>query len=291
MHTSLLSCIATAILFASAASNSAAKVEVTCDNKLERVSRGCTIHLTGEIEKGDSLSLRKVIQKPLQKGWHYGRLYLESPGGDVQEAVRVAEVVREAMLSTTTTYWLPESVDSKRPSYVKIQHGACVSACFLIWIAGTERFSMSAVVSQKPVGIGLHRPYFSPAAYQNSPSSIAAAQQNLMSVVREYMRREQVPEEFIDKMLERSSREVYWLQESGDPFALNGKSAWFEEMMIARCDFDPVYDRVSQNQESYSVSINNPNGNEAMTKYFKWRKIYNACEYRIKSEAQQNMRK
>lgn len=254
---------------------------VMCDSKIERSSKGCGIKLTGKIEYGDSERLRNIISKPLTPSWFYKTLILDSPGGDVQEAIKLASVVREAMLETTTV----RNSDSAPPKGQSWKW-SCVSACFLIWVAGTERFSMQG----KSFGIGLHRPFFSDEAYRNNPAEIANAQQSVTIAIRDYLRREEIPERFIEKMLERSSREIYWLYESGDEFALNGRAAWFEEMMISRCAYDPAYDKnmgkaVAQMLEngkspSQILSVKEVNA------YFDWRRKFNSCSYQIRIRSQ-----
>ena len=276
---------------------------VDCDGKMERASRGCTIKLTGKIERGDAARLRQVIGKPLNGGWYYGKLLLDSPGGDVQEALLLAGVVRDAMLATSTSSSSPEQskfVDEKG-RIIRLgdrDQFPCASSCFLVWVAGTERFSGTGRDPKYgPYGIGLHRPYFPPEAYANSPSQVAEAQQSMTVAVRDYLRREQVPELFIEKMMDRSSREVYWVDESGDRFAMTGTAGWFEEMMIARCGFDPVYDQKSQEAEvryqeagaaTLTIVPGYPPGHDA---WIAWRQKYNACEYSIRRVAQAAMRR
>jgi hypothetical protein len=259
---------------------------------MERSRNGCTIKLSGKIEAGDAARLRAVIREPLYGDWLYSTLLLDSPGGDVPEALRLAQIVREAMLQTSTR--IPDAATRKngRAATQARTNWACVSACFLIWVAGTERESYSVLSkTEGEVGIGLHRPYFSPGVYADSPAKVAEMQQGVTSAIRDYLRREQVPERFIDKMLESSSREIYWLRESGDPFALNGRAAWFEEMMIARCAFDPAYEReVDQYTASIYQRNKRPADDPKYQAYLEWRRSYNSCEYQARRQAQANIR-
>lgn len=271
----------------------AATFTVSCNSKMEQATQGCTIKLTGKIEGGDSARLRAAIRGPTPAGFHYNTLLLDSPGGDVGEALRIASVVREAMLETTTMS--VSHIDTRaliRGDKLPRMHWPCVSACFLIWVAGAERTSFSNVDPEHgPVGIGLHRPYLAPAAYNNPASQVAEMQQQAAAAIREYLRREQIPESFIEKMLDRSSREIYWLHESGDEWALNGRAAWFEEMMIARCGYDPVYDRQG---EQHGVQLaqkrKDPLTDAAYRRYLSWRQAFNRCKYEARRSAQQAMR-
>lgn len=272
----------------------AATFSVTCNSKVEQARQGCIIKLTGKIEVGDSTRLRALFREPTPAGFHYNTLLLDSPGGDVAEALRIASVVREAMLETTTMRSVGDIDTRALRSGDKLprMHWPCVSACFLVWVAGAERTSLSTVDPEHgPVGIGLHRPYFAPAAYNNPASQVAEMQQQAAAAMREYLRREQIPESFIEKMLDRSSREIYWLHESGDEWALNGRAAWFEEMMIARCGYDPIYDRRG---EQLGVQLlekrKDPLTDEAYQRWLAWRQAFNRCQAEARRSAQQTMR-
>lgn len=260
----------------------------TCEGQLAHRQQACTIKMTGRIESGDATALRNALRASPPSGWFIGTLLLDSPGGDVREALEVARIVRDALLATSNVDQDSDvSVAGARSFY------ACISACALIWFAGVDRDGYGGQnKTNGRFGIGLHRPYFVSDSYRQSPSVVADAQQNMTAQVREFLRREQVPEEFIQRMLERSSREIYWLDESGDRAALIGRAPWFEEMMIARCKFDPAYDREG---EAAAVNVVTSKGQSVVTPeykaYISWRRAYNSCEYRSRRNAQAEMRK
>jgi hypothetical protein len=201
--------------------------------------------------------------------------------------MQLAGVVREAMLGTTT-YRLTEGTDGQ----VHVAAKACVSACFLVWVAGTERRSSTGTSREDGrFGIGLHRPFFPKGAYNAKPAKIAEAQQAMTTAVREYLRREQVPEEYVAAMLDRSSREIYWLNEGEDSNALDGRAAWFEEMMISQCAFDPVYDREAIAAGARIIDAGRSVMDDpGFQTHAAWRRKYNTCEYRTRIEAQSAMR-
>ena len=258
-----------------------------CEGNLARLSQACTVKLTGKIERGDAAALRKVLREGLKGDWFYGTLLLDSLGGEVKEALLVASVVREALLATST-------VDMEADPTVRGARNfwPCVSACALIWFAGVDRNSYAGQnKTDGCFGIGLHRPYFSADTYSKSPALVAEAQQEMTMQVREFLRREQVPEQFIQRMLDRSSREVYWLDESGDASALTGRAPWFEEMMIARCGFDPAYDRESEATIVRGLSNEKRETSPESESYRSWRRNYNGCEYQTRRSAQAHMRR
>lgn len=266
----------------------AATFNISCGADIEIASSSCSIHLSGALERGDNEKLRAILSSRLNPGLSYLTLSLDSPGGSVEEAMAIASSVRQGILKTTTTKFNRRNYGDRR-----IEQLRCVSACFLIWVAGAERFAYTATAKGGDWhGIGLHRPYFESNTYQQSPQAVADAQKKITREVREYLINEQVPLAYIQQMLQRSSREIYWLTENGDGFLLNGRAPWFEEMMIARCGFDPVYDRDS---EKFIVR-QSPNGQSAnvraaIEKYFQWRQNYNVCEYSIRRAAQHSFQR
>jgi hypothetical protein len=61
--------------------------------------------------------------------------------------------------------------------------------------------------SQSRFGLGLHRPYFTAVTYQNSdPATIARKQQDVTEALRQYLRREAIPDQLVEEMIRRSSR-------------------------------------------------------------------------------------
>src|SRR4029434_2051710 len=73
----------------------------------------------------------------------------------------------------------------------------CASACFLIWSAGVERSGNS---------LGLHRPTTTSTALTDMPPNQASAQ--LLLDVAAYLKEMEVPEHFIQLMVNTNSTEV-----------------------------------------------------------------------------------
>ena len=236
-------------LFFSLGSLMAADFSVLCNLDLEK-NAGCTIKLTGAISKGDAKKLTKVLARPVPAIGIYRTLLLDSPGGDVEEALQVAELVRRALLETST-FRVPLGGEDE----TQLGFYPCASACFLVWAAGTLReHSTSAegpVVRDgkrlrgQPAGLGLHRPYFGTDDYKTSDiSKLARKQQEVTALVREYLKREAIPEALIEEMMRRSSRDILWL-ENGTVRSreIPEIAPWFEELLIARCGHDPILEK------------------------------------------------
>lgn len=262
-----------------------ASISYSCNLEVERLIRGCSIVLSGPIEKGDASRFKDILKRPLPEGWRYNDLILDSMGGEVDEAIAIAKMVKEAVLKTTTMDARWKLKDIKPTTRLFFP---CVSACFLVWVAGAERFSYQTVEKGEKVGLGLHRPFFSSSTYRDSPSVVADKQARLMLEVRSYLKGEQISDSLIDKMMHRSSKEIYWLDENVDG-DLSGIAPWFEELLISRCDYDPAYRR---EQESEIVKrLNDKSARPASeAKFIKWMQAVNYCKYEIIRSAQSVLR-
>jgi len=186
------------------------------------------IHLTGSIELGDSERFRQLVNQDLDSV--YISVHLDSPGGDIQEALRVSEMIRELGLSTTV---LPD--------------GICASACFFIWLSGEPKTASSLAKSRYFGRVGLHRPYFS---NPGNDMKSQRAQEHLQRTVREFLNLRSVPGRLIDMMMSRASNEIYWLHQR-DLDELGEYSHGTEELLIARCRYDKnLVDKVALFDES-----------------------------------------
>jgi hypothetical protein len=126
-------------------------------------------YLRGNIEKGDFKKVRGFYQKN-QKILNV--LQLDSPGGDVAEALLIGKLLRRDLITAQA----PErSVSSIYPSGELRYLGAeenllckgseciCASACALIWFGGVERRG----------AVGLHRPRIDDPAFKALPPAEA----------------------------------------------------------------------------------------------------------------------
>ena len=94
----------------------------------------CVIALQGTITTDTSYKFDDAVARSAKLGCGKSWLLLESPGGTIDDGIRVAREVRFQGLRTIT-------------------RDACASACSLIFVAGTER-----VLIGSRARIGLHQP-------------------------------------------------------------------------------------------------------------------------------------
>jgi hypothetical protein len=191
-----------------------------------------SISLQGEIVVGDAERLvlalverHKQHRKPFPVS-----LYLDSNGGSVREALRIAEIVRAVGLVVV--------VQSE-------QKAVCLSSCFLIYVSAIERFAAGIEESRlrtekAELGpIGIHRPYLDDIG---GGHTAARRQEEVMLVMRDYLTRLAVPSGLIDKMMTSPSNDVYWLS-STEIQSLGRFPPGVEEQLIAKCGYNAKADR------------------------------------------------
>lgn len=172
---------------------------------------------SGEITAGDSQRLAKYIASNID--W-IESINLNSAGGDLDEAIKMGEIIRMARIDTMV-----------QPGKI------CASACFFIWINGADRVMFHTPPPNKITGvinpskIGLHRPYLR--KISNTEQSIAA-QGSAMRMADKYLSERQVPRYLIDLMMSRGSNDIYWLTPE-DSANLGGTPPDLEELYISHC--------------------------------------------------------
>ncbi len=179
--------------------------------------------LTGSINAGDAERLVRTLLEPLaERPLLVSQVILNSPGGNLAEALRLASLVRGLHLATRIR-----------------DGGACSSACFFVFLAGDQHLvAEHSVGSSRPGRIGLHRPYLAGSALkQGDPTRGMERQQSEMDKVTDYLRRESVPLRLIDEMMTHPSNDIYWMS-NDDLWQLGEYHPGLEEVLIARCGYD-----------------------------------------------------
>lgn len=139
------------------------------------------ITLSGEIAEGDSETLRGLIKSANDSGRRVSGLRLNSPGGNLAEGVKLADIVRYAKTSTV------------------VGNGArCASACFIVFAAGSAKYASHTA------WVGVHG-----ASDKSGEETTAsgAATVSMARVVKELG----VPSSIIGKMVVTPPDEIVWL--------------------------------------------------------------------------------
>lgn len=174
--------------------------------------KGRNYKIEGEITAGDYQKFLKLVSQ--KRGI---RLNLNSKGGSLTEAIKIAELTNRLSLWT----------------YVG-KGDLCASACFFIWMNGEYRTANKFQTTGIQMNIGLHRPYLS---NPNADVSSTDTQQNVQRKTVVYLEERLVSRRLIDLMMSRASNEIYWITEA-DYHELGEYPPHIEELVISKCKYD-----------------------------------------------------
>ena len=183
-------------------------------NGLAKITR-----ISGEIQVGDYekfvrfLNVNSPVIGVPDSFLGMARIQLESNGGNVLEAMKIATKLKTLM------------------PLINVE-GNCVSSCLLLWMSGSQRF---VGLQQNNGRIGIHRPTL-PAEELRKLSNQKAESlyKDMNSRFKEFVLEQGLPLSIYEKLIATSSLEVYWLNES--ELKLIGSSPpYFVEKIFASC--------------------------------------------------------
>ena len=184
------------------------------------------VRVSGSIVSGDAerVAAKLVAIQPLSRENYLlpYMLTIDSPGGDIDEALQLAALVRATHMNVVVP-----------------KRGVCASACFFIYLAGQRRSASGADeirtegVARSLGAVGVHRPYYQRNA--GGPEA-AAKQEQLMSAVISILKSERVPQTLVDDMMASPSSELHWL-DARDLRMLGRYRAGVEEELIRNCSY------------------------------------------------------
>jgi hypothetical protein len=158
---------------------------------------GSAIRITGRIEPGDAQKLQDLLATPKGSGAfaRSGTFLLDSKGGGVSEALKIAHIVERGFGTTVV------------PSGAQ-----CYSACFLVYAAGSYRIAGQAAA------LGVHQLAMAKGPAQD-PADLAALDR-VSAVVDAYLKSRGVPPQVIDKMKRTPPHDMFmfgnrWLLDQG----------------------------------------------------------------------------
>lgn len=178
---------------------SAATFEVVSGSSI-----GCSLKITGLIEQGDAVRLKKFLGEELQPD---GRVCFDSPGGSFVEGLRLAEEMRGGT-----------GVD---------EGDLCESACFLAFMAGAfyrmeDRTPVTDRVMHPYARVGFHSPSLSIQSGQYTDAEVSKAYALALLSIAELVRfRESRPtyvfrDMLLDEMLRVSPDTMRLIETVGD---------------------------------------------------------------------------
>lgn len=185
--------------------------------------------LSGEFVAGDYERVRNALRdrgEPI-----YGVKLFASPGGNLNEAMKIGELVRRLRVSTSIAIRLPNGVDLPPMILKSDEQAICASACVYVWLSGVVRLGAWQLV--------IHRPYFD-AAYFGSLSSEEAETKyvELESRAYDFLRKMGAPEQLIVMMRKVSSSDGQILDQDYVAGELSNTSPSFDEWLTSRCGAD-----------------------------------------------------
>lgn len=191
---------------------SARAAEIKLFHPFKGVTWKGSISISGPLIEGDA---QKLVSLMISIKADFFYISLNSPGGSVIEALKMAEIIREMRAEVRTT-----------------QPGICASACFFLWLAGAHRIAGASDLDESG-WLGLHRPYLS------SPTGTELSltyQTQLMQAIATYLEQRTVPRRLIDIMMRNPSNQIYWAK-SRDINEIGTIPPDLEELYIARCEY------------------------------------------------------
>jgi hypothetical protein len=171
--------------------------------------------LRGQISKGDYEKVATFL-----KAHHpfVANFNLASPGGDVDEALKIGRLFRKYLIATLAPANehigatglvhddLPFLSAGSR-DLCRGQDCICASACALIWMGGVMRSGT----------VGLHRPRIDDPLYRGLPPANASiAYRRLLGDVAAYLDEMEVPKPIIESMVATSSGDILWVNSRDD---------------------------------------------------------------------------
>lgn len=141
----------------------------------------CMLSITGEISPGLERQISQALARITSTGGRVFAFTLDSPGGDLNEALKIGQLLRSNELLVAVP-----------------RNSICYSSCVLVFAGG---------VSRSPLGtIGIHRPYFAGGAA--STSDARSAYSSIRAEVVEFLQDGGISSSLWDDMLAIPPEEI-----------------------------------------------------------------------------------
>lgn len=260
-----------------------ATLALSADFELDEIRYGVAIvTLDGPIEQGDAERFRTIMQEAiLTPGIDRLVVSLDSPGGNVGEAIEIGRIVRTTLVETWTAYtdvW-PRGLKGKvehlrnkghKQAFADLDEplpalSKCWSACTIIFYSGVERQvfnnsdhrtnDVSRIVFYPTIGV--HRPRYDPNAFgQLSPAEAQEAYNQMLGIMSDALAGFGAPDEFISKTMATPSSEIDLIPEDEMERLVSRFEPFFVDWIEARCgqSSDVLSETESAIYERYSTA-------------------------------------
>jgi len=205
---------------------------------------GITIYISGQLQPGDfdrfiKTSIMTLERIEQHKDQSQGVLVvIDSNGGDIQEAMKIGRAIRAMRMDTR--------IGNKSIFPIKGNEAKCVSACFFVLVAGSNRSGPYESEESQPGDttnfvreiLAVHRPYFEASYFASLSADAAAAKYaQLIDESNRYLSEMGVSNALVSKIFSVPSSQV--LEVSAEEFKRDvGNMPYVEEWIIASCGED-----------------------------------------------------
>jgi len=199
--------------------------------------------LNGQIFKGDYEKVATLLEanRPF-----LNIFALDSPGGDVDDALKIGRLLRKHLVETWAPIPFPiggalvvpgvVAGDEKLVSLCSGPGCTCASACALIWFGGVARVGT----------VGLHRPSTGdPVFRQLSPSNASTGYRREVEDIVAYLDEMEVPKSIVESMVNTSSDDLRWVGAVNEGLDRPPSIAEWEDATCGRLRVDNAFERVS----------------------------------------------
>jgi hypothetical protein len=199
-----------------------------------KIVRGVLI-LEGKIEPGDYISVRNFLSEESNFKKMSGEVYLASQGGNLIEALRIGYLIRHLQLSTNSPSRIPRTIIGSGCKVIlpsdlanRQNYYRCISACFLLYVAGVDRREAGL--------IGLHHPQLERRPVEVTDNDISIAMVDIRDKLKTYFAKMNVPNKYLDLMFSLPPNRVRWITQSEFDADLKGYVPEVRALLDAKCN-------------------------------------------------------
>jgi len=200
-----------------------------------KVFRGILL-LEGKIEPGDYISLHNFLRNESNFEKITGGVFLASPGGYVSEALKIGNLIRLLRLSTNAPASPPPDRRDvigppiRATDLVNQRDYLCVSACFLVYVAGSDRQLSRAG------RLGLHQPLVQSKRAEASDDDLAILTARTRGLLKQYLVQMDVPSKYLEIMYMVPPSEVRWITQQEFDEDLKGYVPGMAALLREKCE-------------------------------------------------------
>jgi len=192
--------------------------------------------IRGEIVEGD---YDKFVTFYSQSHPHLSYMDLQSPGGDVNEAIKIGRLFRKYFITAFAPFHDGSVVSAVLNSFCKGEGCVCASSCALIYFGAPKRVG----------DVGLHRPVVASSRFKDLPPGEAEqAYKPALALMTQYLEEMEVPKALIEAMLATSSSNIHWV--TGMEYL---RSPSFAEWEDANCGSQDI--ATNEYSEAFSLEM------------------------------------